>query len=667
MSVFGRAALVLALMAAIYAVVMALGSRSRGRRDWQASAERAVLAVFALVSVAIGTLWVALATGDFSLRNVADYTNETLGWQFKVTALWASQGGSLLLWAWLLTAFSAVVVVINRRRNRELMPVVVAVLMGIAIFFTSLLTFIESPFETTSPVPVDGAGLNPLLQNPYMIIHPPMLYLGYVGLAIPFAFAMAALVTRRLDTVWITSVRRWTIMAWLFLGIGMLLGARWAYEELGWGGYWAWDPVENAAFMPWLVATAFLHSVMVQERRGMLRVWNMVLVILSFSLAIFGTFLTRSGILNSIHAFGDSTLGTYFLAFIVVIVVGSVALLISRLPNLRSSHSLESYVSREAIFLFNNLLLVGLAFAVFWGTMFPILSEAVRGERITVGQGYFNQVALPIGLALLVLTGVGPLVAWRKASPAQLGRRFLWPLAAAAASAPLLAAFTDAWDRWAAGVVFTTGVFVFACITGEFWRGMKVRHALGGISWPGSLVALVSRNRRRYGGYLVHLAIVVFFVGLAGSRAFVTEGDLALTQGQSGRVGDYTFVNEGGQRIRNEHYMGVSVRLGVFKDGERIGTMVPERRAYLIESELPQPSTEVAIDSKPARDIYVVLASLTPNGLARLAVFVNPLVMWLWISGVMVLLGTLVAAWPAARAPARAPVAAEGDAQRSRA
>ena len=435
---------------------------------------------------------------------------------------------------------------INRNRNRELMPVVIAVLMGIGIFFLSLLSFVTSPFETLAVAPAEGRGLNPLLQNFYMQIHPPLLYLGYVGLSVPFAFAMAALVTRKLDTAWITSVRRWTIVSWLFLGIGILLGAKWAYETLGWGGYWAWDPVENAAFMPWLVATAFLHSVMVQERRGMLKVWNMVLVILTFCLCLFGTFLTRSGIISSVHAFGESTLGPFFLGFIALVAVSAVALLVTRLPLLRSQHSLESYLSREAIFLFNNLLLVGLAFAVFWGTIFPILSEAVRGERITVGQGYYDQVAMPIGIALLVLTGVGPLIAWRKASPAQLRRRFRWPLLIALLSATPLLLFTDLGQSLPALAVVVAGVFVTACIGGELWRGLRVRHALGGVSWPGALVSMVSRNRRRYGGYIVHLGIVVLFIGLAGSKGFATEGNIVLPQGRA-RAGGRLHVRQRGR------------------------------------------------------------------------------------------------------------------------
>jgi cytochrome c-type biogenesis protein CcmF len=664
MSLVGRAALLLALLAAAYALVMALGSRRPGRRGWEASSERAVYAVFGLTTLAIGTMWAALLTDSFELRNVAEYTSSTLGAQYKITALWGSQAGSLLLWAWIFSAFAAICVRINRNRNRELMPVVIAVLMVIGIFFLSLLSFVTSPFETLAVTPAEGRGLNPLLQNFYMQIHPPLLYLGYVGLSIPFAFAMAALVTRKLDTAWITSVRRWTIVSWLFLGIGILLGAKWAYETLGWGGYWAWDPVENAAFMPWLVATAFLHSVMVQERRGMLKVWNMVLVILAFSLCLFGTFLTRSGIISSVHAFGESTLGPFFLGFIALVLVSSVALLVTRLPLLRSQHSLESYISREAIFLFNNLLLVGLAFAVFWGTIFPILTEAVRGERITVGQGYYDQVAMPIGIALLVLTGVGPLIAWRKASPAQLRQRFRLPLLIALVSATPLLLLTDLGQSLPALAVVVAGVFVTACIGGELWRGLRVRHALGGVSWPGAFVSMVSRNRRRYGGYAVHLGIVVLFIGLAGSKGFATEGNIVLVdKGDSARVAGYTFVNEGSSRHADAHKMSVSVRLGVFKDGDRVATLTPGTDLFRADGTR---ASDVAIDSRPQRDLYVVLTQLTEDGQASLTVFVNPLVLWLWIAGVLVALGGLLAAWPSPpssrRERARSP-AASGEAR----
>ena len=654
MSLLGRAALLLALAGAIYVIVAALHSRRPGRRAWAQSAERGVYAVFGLTSLAIGTMWAALLSDAFELRNVAEYTSSTLGDQYKITALWASQAGSLLLWAWIFSGFSALAVYLNRNRNRELMPVVVAVLMVIAIFFLGLLSFVTSPFETLALTPAEGRGLNPLLQNFYMQIHPPLLYLGYVGLAIPFAFAMGALVTRKLDTGWIASIRRWTIASWLFLGIGILLGAKWAYETLGWGGYWAWDPVENAAFMPWLVATAFLHSVMVQERRGMLKVWNMVLVILTFCLCLFGTFLTRSGIIASVHAFGESTLGPFFLAFIIGVLIGSVALLVTRLPLLRSQHTLESYISREAVFLFNNLLLVGLAFAVFWGTMFPILSEAARGQRITVGQGYYDQVALPIGAALLVLTGVGPLIAWRKASGAQLRRRFVAPLVLAGVAALPLLALTDLSGSPAAALVVVAGVFVSACIAGELWRGLRVRHSLGGVSWPGAFVSMVARNRRRYGGYAVHLGIVVLFVGLAGSRGFATEADVALGEGERAQVAGYTLVNEGATSAEDQHRSSVGVQVGVFRGDERVASMAPGIDEFAVDGTR---SSRVAIDSSAARDLYLVLTQLTPEGTARLSVFVNPLVIWLWVAGAIIFVGGLTAAWPGPPATRREPAA----------
>ena len=643
MSILGRTALLLALVGAVYVVVMSLASRRPGRRAWEQSAERGVYAVFAFTSLAIVTMWAALLTDAFELRNVAEYSSSTLGTGYKMTALWGSQAGSLLLWAWILSGYAAVVVYLNRARNRQLMPVVMAVLMGIAVFFLGVLSFVTSPFETLATVPAEGRGLNPLLQNVYMQIHPPLLYLGYVGLSVPFAFAMAALVTRKLDTTWITSVRRWTIVSWLFLGMGIIVGAKWAYETLGWGGYWAWDPVENAAFMPWLVATAFLHSVMVQERRGMLKVWNMVLVILTFSLCLFGTFLTRSGVIASVHAFGESTLGPFFLVFIVLILVGSVGLLVSRLPLLRSQHSLESYISREAIFLFNNLLLVGLAFAVFWGTMFPILSEAARGERITVGQGYYEQVAMPIGIALLILTGVGPLIAWRKSSVAQLRRRFALPVGIALASIAPLLLFTDAGRSWPAAATIVAGVFVTACIAGEFWRGTRVRHALGGVSWPGALVSMVGRNRRRYGGYVVHLAIVILFIGFAGSKAFSTEADIALRQGESAQVAGFTLVNEGSTRSADVHKRTVAVSIGIFKGGDRVGTLKPGIVTYAVDETR---ASQVAIDTRPDRDLYLFLSQLQDDGLARISVFVNPLVGWIWFAGVMIVAGGLLAAWP---------------------
>lgn len=653
MSLFGRAVLLLALGAAIYAVVMSLSSRRPGRRRWELSAERAVYAVCGLATLAIAGMWIAFLTDDFSLRNVAEYTSSTLDWQYKLSALWGSQAGSLLLWLWIFSVFSAVVVYMNRARNRQLMPVVVAVLMVVAIFFLGLLSFVTSPFEVLATVPEEGRGLNPQLQNFYMQIHPPILYVGYVGLSIPFAFAIAALVTRRLDTAWITSVRRWTIFSWIFLGLGILMGAKWAYETLGWGGYWAWDPVENAAFMPWLVATAFLHSVMVQERRGMLKVWNMVLVILTFVLCLFGTFITRSGLIQSVHAFGESTLGPLFLGFIVFVIVVSFALLVSRLDGLRSRHSLESYLSREAVFLFNNLLLLALAFAVFWGTMFPVLTETFRGERIVVGQGFYNQVAAPIGIALLILTGVGPLIAWRKASPAQLGRRFVMPAVIAAVAIVPLVLFTDILDHPVAGLTILAAIFVAACVLGEFWRGMVVRHAVGGISWPGALFSMIGRNRRRYGGYIVHLGVVILFIGFAGSKGFLTEADRMIPRDGSAEVAGYTFVNTGSRRVSTPHATTTEVRLEVFRGDRRIATLSPGIQQFRVDGST---GSQVAIDSSFRRDLYVVLTELTPQGAASVQVYVNPLVLWLWIAGAIIAVGGTVAAWPSR--PSRRPVRA---------
>lgn len=659
MTLVGRAALLLAFAAALFAVGAALWSRRTGRRQYLASAERGVWAVFAATTTAIVVMWALLLGNRFDVADVAGYSNISLGWNYKITALWGSQAGSLLLWTWILSIVAVLVVVTNRRRNRQLMPLVVAVLMGIAVFFTSVLSFVTSPFATVSPVLPDGRGLNPLLQNAYMQSHPPLLYIGYVGLSVPFAFAIAALVTRRLDSTWITSVRRWTIVAWLFLTVGIVLGSRWAYEELGWGGYWAWDPVENAALMPWLVATAFLHSVMVQERRGMLRIWNMVLVILTFTLALFGTFLTRSGILSSVHAFGESTLGPYFLGAIIVILVGAFALLFSRLSLLRSENSLESYISREAIFLYNNLLLVGLAFAVFWGTMFPVLSEAVQGEKITVGQGFFNQVAAPIGIAILFFTGVGPMIPWRKASPRELRRRFAGPIVVATIAILPAAYFAQDGAHWWAGVAIVLAAFTVACIISEFWRGMKARHQLGGVSWGGSLGQLFTRNRRRYGGYVVHLGVVALIVGIACQGAFSTQGDLALRTGQTGEVAGYRFTNDGGTRSRDDHRMSVGVALGVSDGGNRFATLNPGVDVFMAQQ---QRSSEVAIDSSPFRDVYVVLVGLTPDGLARISVFINPMMMWIWVGGLMMALGSIVAVWPSRRPrEAVAPVAIGAD------
>jgi cytochrome c-type biogenesis protein CcmF len=653
MSLFGRAILLVALAVAAFAVVAALSGQAPRRRRWYQAAERAMFALFGLLTLGLATLATALLTNHFELAAVEGYSSRALESRFKITAVWASQPGSLMFWAWLLAGFACIAIVTNRRRNRELMPVVVAVLAGLGVFFTALLSFVTSPFATVPVVPSDGGGLQAALRNPYMIIHPPVLYLGYVSIAVPFAFGVAALVTRRLDSAWLASVRRWTLASWAFLGIGIILGAKWAYESLTFGGYWIWDPVENAAFLPWLTGTAFLHSVMVQERRGMLKVWNLALVIITFALTLFGTFLTRSNIVSSVHNFGAQTVGPYLLGAIAVTLAVGIYLIVTRLPALRSANSLESYFSREAIFLYNNLLLVGLAFAVIWGTIFPVLTELVQGERITVGRGFFDQVAAPIGVALLLLTGIGPLVPWRKASPAIIRRRFLVPLAAAAASLPLLL-LTDARTSWAATAVFMIAVFATVCIASEFWRGMKVRHALGGVSWLGSLYQIVVRNRRRYGGYIVHVGIVVVILGIAASRTFISEGRFTLGPGESASTGGYTFTVASFTRTQDATKRTASATIAVTKDGKRVATMTPKKHLYLPQQE---PGDEIAISGGPARDIWINLAGLSENGVATVNVFINPLVSWIWTGGMILLLGSVVAGWPHARR-SRAPAPA---------
>src|SRR6059058_3530476 len=517
----GRAALVLAFGLVVYAAIGGgLGAYTR-RRRLVASARNSLFASFGATAVASIVLLNAFRTRDFSFAYVAEHSSKALPFPYVYTAFWGGQAGSLLLWLLVLTGIGSAAVAFNRRLTTEVLPWTVPVLGGVASFFALLLVFVASPFAT-QVAPADGAGLNPSLQNPYMMIHPPLLYLGYVGLTIPFAFAMGALLSGRFDEVWIVATRRWTLLAWTALGIGILLGAKLAYEEVGWGGYYAWDPVENAALMPWLASTAFLHSVMVQEKKNMLRVWNSVLVSLAFCLSLFGTFLTRSGVLSSIHSFAQSSIGPWFLGFIVVAAAFSTALIFWRLPLLRARTRLESLASREAAFLYNNLLLVAFTLTVLWGVAFPLLSEAVRGERITVGPPYFDFFLRVFGLPLLLLMGIGPLVAWRRSSLRALGASLVWPTVVALVAGGVLLAL-GAGSNLPALIAYTFSVFVLAAIVLEFVRGTRARKALGERTWFGAFESLVSRNRRRYGGYVVHAAIVLLAIGIAGNAYGVTK------------------------------------------------------------------------------------------------------------------------------------------------
>jgi cytochrome c-type biogenesis protein CcmF len=646
----GRAALVVALGLIVYALGAGAYAALRGRRRLHESAVNALLAAFGATAVASLVLLAALGGRDFSLEYVARSTSRELPLGYTLAAFWSGQAGSLLLWLLVLTGLGSVALALNRRLVREVLPWTVPVFAGVALFFALLLVFVASPFAVQS-APADGNGLNPSLQNPYMIAHPPLLYLGYVGLTIPFAFAMAALLSRVTDERWIVATRRWTLAAWTFLGVGILLGAKWAYEEVGWGGWYAWDPVENAALMPWLVATAFLHSVMVQEKKGMLRVWNVVLVALTFGLSLFGTFLTRSGIVNSIHSFTQSAIGPWFLGFIALVATASTALILLRLPVLRTRTRLESLVSREAAFLYNNLFLVAFALTVLWGVVYPILSEAVRGLPVTVGPPYYDFFALAFGLPLVLLMGIGPLVAWRRASLGALGAALLSPaVVALVAGAGLVLA--GAGSSPAGLIGYTFAAFVLAAITLEFVRGTRARRSLGSGSWAAALAGLIARNRRRYGGYLVHAAIIVLLIGAVGIGGFASERSARLQPGESLQVGGYTVSYLGSDQRRGANALELRARLDVARGDEGLGSLAAGKNRYLAEQ---QTSNEVGIRSDWIRgeDLFVIADRFYGDGSVFLRVLVNPLVNLIWLAGLIFLGGALVTMWPDAREQAR--------------
>jgi cytochrome c-type biogenesis protein CcmF len=642
----GRAALVVCFGLALYAVVAGFAGAYLRRRRLALSAQNALVAAFVAAAVAVVVLLAALVSSDFSFTYVSSFTSRELPLTYKLTALWGGQEGSLLLWLLVLTGYGAAAVLLDRKAGRELVAWVVPVLGIVAAFFSMLVVFVASPFKTHM-APLDGLGLNSSLQSPYMQAHPPMLYLGYVGLTVPFAFAMGALLSGRTDERWIVATRRWTLLAWAFLGIGQLLGAKWAYEEVGWGGYYAWDPVENAALMPWLAATAFLHSVMVQERKGMLKVWNVLLVILAFSLSLFGTFLTRSGVLNSIHSFTEGSIGPWFLGFICFVVAASLTLLFKRLPLLRSKTRLESLVSREATFLYNNLLLVALCLTVLWGVTFPILSEAVRGESVTVGRPYYDFFLRAFGLPLLLLMGIGPLIAWRRASLRSLGRTFLWPFAAAVASGIALIA-AGAGSSVPGLIAYTFSAFVAATIGLEFIRGTQARRALSGEPVARAFGSLIARNRRRYGGYIVHAAILMLAIGIAGSSAYDTSRTARLAPGQSLKVRDYTLVYRGLDTRRAQNAIETRATIDVFRDGSRVATMHPGKNNYPVEQQL---SNEVSIRSDwlTGEDLFLITEQVNGNGTIDFKAIINPLVNLIWAAGLVFLIGSAVALWPDAR------------------
>ncbi len=653
MAQIGQFALALAWVVTAYSIVASLLGIRLKHDNLIASGRNAALGTFVCITTAIACLGYLFAVSDFSIKYIAAHSNRDLPIYFKVSSIWGGQEGSLLFWGWLLTAYSALVIVQNWRKHSAMMPYVVAVLMGTSFFFTSMHLFIVNPFNQTvflqsdaSPlpfVPRDGNGLNPLLQDAYMVIHPPMLYLGFVGFAVPFAFAIAAMITKQLGDTWIRTTRRWTMVAWMFLSIGIMLGGKWAYHELGWGGFWAWDPVENASMMPWLIGTAFLHSVMVQEKKGMLKVWNMVLIILTFIMSIFGTLLTRSGMVQSVHAFAQSPVGGYFRAFIIVALSGALYLLFDRLPYLKSENQMESIVSRESSFMFNNLILLAACFAVFWGTMFPIISEAATGSKITVGPPFFNKVNVPIAIFLMFLTGVGPLLAWRRASTNSLKRNFLSPAVIALASG--VALYFRGVQHFYAWLSIVMSIFVTLTIIREFYKGAAARSSGTGETFLEAIVNLTLRNTRRYGGYVVHFGFVLLFIGWTG-QAFTTDAEGEMGVGDTLSIREYTLRVDKLGIEDTPNYASDKATISLFEYGKKVANLYPEKRLYKAGQE-KQPTTEVSIYSTAKNDVYLVFQGGTRDGKkAIIQVFYNPLTMWVWIGGIVLVAGTLIALLP---------------------
>jgi cytochrome c-type biogenesis protein CcmF len=642
----GRAALLIALGLCAYAAVAGTAAALQRRRRLAQSAQNALVAAFAATAVAAAVLVVALLRNDFSFVYVAQTTSRELATGYTLSAFWGGQEGSLLLWLLVLTGYGTLAVRLNRSWIPDLVVWAVPIFAVVAGFFAFLVVGVASPFET-QPAPLDGAGMTPSLQNPYMLAHPPLLYLGYVGLTVPWAFAMAALISGHTDERWIVATRRWTLLAWTCLGIGQLLGAHWAYVEVGWGGYFAWDPVENAALMPWLAATAFLHSVMIQEKRGMMKVWNVLLVILAFELSLFGTFLTRSGVVNSIHSFTQSSIGPWFLFMICVTVAASLALVMWRLPLLRSPTRLESPISREAAFLYNNLLLLAICLAVLWGVLYPLVSEAVRGEAIVVGRSYYDFFLRAFGLPLLLLIGIGPLIAWRRASLRSLLTTFRWPTSIAVATGALLLVLGFG-DSWAGLLTYSFSAFVLTTVAIEFARGTSARRSLGGGSWPRSFASLLGRNRRRYGGYVVHAAVVLLAIGIAGSSAFDSVAEARLKRGDSMRIEDYTLTYRSLDERQTANATEIRATLGVERDGKDLGSLKAGKNAYSVEQQV---SNEVGIrsDRFTLEDLFVIAEQVDPDGTVYFRVFVKPLVNLIWFAGLVFVLGAVIAMWPDAR------------------
>ena len=627
----------LAVMSSLVAALLSLGSSAAGviAKSGRLTevGRRALIASAALLVTAVAVLLFALTTRDFSLVYVAGYTSRSTPRFLAIASLWAGMEGSLLWWTCLSAIYAATAVTLTSKRRSDLTAVATAVLAAVITSFLALVVLGANPFERSSPIPGDGAGLNPLLQSPFMWPHPILLYLGLTGFVVPFSFGIAALITGQLDATWFTSVRRWTLLSWGFLWAGIVMGGAWAYQELGWGGYWGWDPVENSSLLPWLTGTAFLHSVLVQERRGMLKVWNVVLVILTYGLAIFGTFLTRSGLLQSVHTFSESPLGKYFLPVLAVILIGGMGLVGFRYQMLRSQSQLGSLASREAMFLYNNLLFVVIAMTVLWGTLYPILVEAIQGDKISIGAPFYNKVLPPVGLALLALTGVGPMVAWRRGSWRSVRTQMVIPLAAGAGTLSLLAALGS--RPTASLFAFGLCAFVAAAILQEFAAAAGAHSRLESIGRFAALAGLFRRNRRRYGGYVVHLGVVLIFMGLAGG-AFKQQYSGNVQPGESFSVGPYRVMYSSTRTFSTAEKEVRLAVMDVYRDGKQVDRLTPQRNFHFAQR---QPQSEIGLRSRLDHDLYIVLSQIDDTGRATLRAWINPLVMWIWIGGTVMTVG----------------------------
>lgn len=673
----GFGALVITFIISIYGATAAAYGVIKNKPAWVESARSAMLLTFPLLTLSALCIIYLLVSGSYEIAYVSNVTSSSMPFYLKVTALWGGQAGSLIFWSWLMSAFASAVTLRKWDRDREFLPWVIVVSLVTLAFFLMLSIFVENPFKrlwilpsgelgtalfqpagSRLYTPIDGQGLNPLLRHPGMVIHPPMLYLGFVSFVVPYAFAIAALITGRTDDRWIRITRRWTLVAWLFLSLGLILGGRWAYDVLGWGGYWGWDPVEIAAFMPWLTGTAFLHSVMIQEKRGLLKHWNMVLIILTYDLVIFGTFLTRSGVLSSVHAFAQSAIGPLFFGFIGLTFIVSLALLLKRWNSLKSETIMTSVLSREALFLLNNLLFMGILVVCLWGVLFPLITEALgivgqavpslshifTGQKVTVGPPFYERATGPLFAGLLLLMGVAPLAAWRHSTAKTIGKAIWKPtVASLIVVIVLFATYTRYWPAllgfWLASLVTFVTLY-------EFWRGALARRRISSESFPVALARLAARNRRRYGGYVIHLGVVLMALGIIGIEMFQMETQGTIAQGQTLALGEYTleyrdlkvFDYRDGRNIAR-------AEVGVYKDGAFVGELYP-RRDYYYESQ--QPMTIPGVRSTMEDDFYVLLISWEPISTqgATFKIYRNPLVNWLWLGGFVFILGTMIAAWP---------------------